>query len=247
MEDRKEETYEPENDYVKRFGRPVDDRIIGCELKPKQSDEAGSLNDNFNQMRAIGDYYTLEPKHANYILQFRKQYTPKEMLTPEYLLTQSYFQPPSALLTEEYVKRLQKGIVEFGVHPDNRSKMFQKHIQKTYSPRHFDIMVHIALAVVDITPYYYYNFKNQKEVATIRKNNLKKAKEQNRVWGNLYWNIDYPPMPKHYPDENGDFTLLKPTWRDVNVKVLGELQKLKWPVGKLLPKPKNTKNNRRNR
>merc|ERR1711879_782251 len=52
------------------------------------------------------------------------------------------------------------------------------------------------------------------EIDYIRKANVKKARETKHLWGNLFWNMKYPPVPTKYMDEVGEYTRDTPLEED---------------------------------
>eukprot|EP00494_Astrolonche_serrata_P026551 UN26813 len=226
--------------FIKRHNI-LDDRYIGANFAPPIPEE-GSLNENYTKMRTMGDQYLLKPSYAKYILNFRALWSPPEMLDDKGQLSQDYFQPPSPLPTNKLVDGVIKGIVEFGCHPKDYMKVYNKHVHKDYSPQSLDSIVHMLLGVIDTSPYYTYAFKNKKDIKQIRTKNLEKAEKENRLWGNLYWNVTYPPMPVHYMGPGGDFTELEPSDAEVNCKLRDEFVRLGWIKTKKSKKSSKKKN-----
>lgn len=208
-------------------------RIIGLEMKPPIPED-GELNHLFVSMRSMGDKYSLEKNYAKYLLNFRKENTPKELLTDEGLLKQDYFQPASVIPTEELVESLTQGIVRFGVRPQFRDKIAGL-IPHKYPNQYLDIWIHMCLGVVDLTPYYDYVFESAEEILTERDANLTKAKETNRLWGTFFWNMKYPPVPRKYMDNQGDFTRDEPMESDFICQLRDEFASLGWLEAEFMP------------
>lgn len=143
----------------------------------------GSLNHTFNKMRALGDQYSLDYDYANYLLNFRAEVTPPEMLDDSGLLRQEHFQPSSIIPTVELVQALSEGICRYGVHKNYWSKIAKEFIPKGYPTKYLDIWFHMILGVVDLSPYYKVQFNNVKSIQDTRVANLAKARQQNRLWG----------------------------------------------------------------
>jgi len=213
-------------EFIKRHNIK-DDRYVGTDFAPPIP-EKGSLNENYTKMRTMGDRYLLKPSYAEYILNFRALWSPKEMLDDKGQLSQDYFQPPSPLPTNKLVDGIVKGMIEFGCHPKNYMQIYNKHVNKDYSPQSLDSIVHMLLGVLDTSVYYNSIFMSQEDIKKIRHENLAKAKKENRLWGNLYWNVTYPPMPVHYMGPDGDFTELEPSETEVNCKLRDEFIRLGW-------------------
>lgn len=212
---------------------PAQPRIIGLEMKPCIPEEDG-LNNLFISMRSMGDKYSLEKNYAKYLLNFRKENTPAEMLTEQGLLRQDYFQPASVIPTEELVGCLTQAIVKYGVRVQNRDKIAGL-IPHKYPNQYLDIWIHMCLGVVDLTPYYDYVFDSPEEILTERDANLAKAKETNRLWGMFFWNMQYPPVPRKYMDNQGDFTRDVPMESDFTCQLRDEFASLGWLEDEFMP------------
>lgn len=56
----------------------------------------------------------------------------------------------------------------------------------------------------------------------MRHSNRAKGKAQNRLWGPLWWNIEFPPRPIYYPDDDGAYLLPEQAPADIKCPLLLE-------------------------
>merc|ERR1719471_817202 len=88
-----------------------------------------------------------------------------------------------------------------------------------------DILVHLCLGALDLTELIRagYKFDSAEEIDRMRKANLEKADLLDRRWGHLFWNKNYPPMPRKFKDKKLGYVLDSPTEKDVKCPLYRDL------------------------
>jgi len=173
----------------------------------------GYLNYIFQQQRTMAAEYECDLKRASFLIGMKKDFTYADYLGDNYEVCQDQFQPEIGLPTIEVMEEVRQNIVLHGV----TFKSFDRYTFRNYMKNSdMDIYARLALAVVDLQPYYNFKFESEDHVIQIREENMKRAKKLNQLWmGLFYWNTDIFPIPTHYMNKKGSVSSKTPLKQDL--------------------------------
>jgi len=183
----------------------------------------GNLNCYYSKMRTLGNQYLVDGDYANYIFGMRACYAAPGLITESAEIKQSFFQPLSRLPSEKLCDEMKYNMVKYGIDPIKSYIQYEFEGYREKIPTWVvDCMVHFLLGAVNVRDLHHYKFESPEEIDRMREGNLEKAESLDRRWGDLFWNIQYPPMPRKYRNKRGEYLADKPTWADYNCQLYRE-------------------------
>jgi len=198
------------------FLTPENWRWKAVDLSPPVPDE-GCLNHYYSKMRTLGDRHIAKADYVLYVWGFRASYAKPGLLNDKGEIRQDFFQPIPKIPTHMMLAAVKRNMIEHGIDPHESYPKYR--FPEYRAPQEewaVDILVHLCLGALDLTELIKaeYNFESVEEIDRMQKANLDKADALDRRWGHLFWNKNYPPMPRKFKDKKRGYVLDCPTEKD---------------------------------